>query len=600
MWERSTPGRSTSAHPDPRSSEKKRGASAAGAAGAPFEPPGRALARPYLALAFLAAVLLAGLATPLWFLDYDEAVYAAVSRGMLESGDWIRATWNGRPFYEKPALFYHLTALAYSLLGVTPLAPRLVSALATLAGLTLIAWEMRRRFGKNTSEMAVWLAGAGLLSMLLGRIGLLDALLTAEITLALLSFRRGLDATRAGERLRWLAAGYAASGAALATKGPVFPLLIGGILLLHALMEREVRESLRRSGLVWGIPAFLAVGTPWYLLAYRAEGSKVFEEFIGRHTLGRALAPMQGHSGPLWYYLPVCLAALLPFSALLPNGVAMLRGGQEETRRFARFLITWAGVLFVAISASATKLPGYAAPLLPALAMLAALGLSRPDGEKVGAARHRFRPAAVWHVTLGLGLLVAAGIAASPYLVERAVNGHAEKLLQRVPALACWPPAPWSPGIAACALVLGMGAISSWFLARKGSELWGIRALGAAAAICWTGLWLTLGGLAQASRITPLVSLSREAAAALPEKAPLYLVELNHCVTPNLATGRRLIFMGVGSERDRARLRALLSGSDRARVILPTAWWNGPGSTLGGKVLEEKCGLLLLESAAER
>ena len=546
-------------------------------------------AHPWPALACVGALLLAGLATPLWFLDYDEAVYAAVARGMFEAGDWIRPSWNGLPFYEKPALFYWLTGLGYGLFGVTPLAPRLVSAVATLAGLTFFAWEAKRRFGPRVSEAAVWVAGASLLPMILGRIGLLDALLTAEVGIALLAFLRGLEVGQEGWSGRWLAVGYAATGAALATKGPVFPVLICGVLLLHALLGGEVRTSLRRAGLAWGIPLVLVVGAPWYLLAYLADGPGVLRELLGRHTIGRAMAPMQGHSGPLWYYLPILLSALLPFPAFLPRAFGLLRNEENESRRFARFLTVWAGLFLVVISVAATKLPSYVAPLLPALALLAALDLCRRNGATNRTA---------WHVTLGAGLLLATAIVVAPYLVERIVNLQDAELHKRAPALACWPPAPWNgPGLAACATILGLGVVGAWLLARREKVLWGIRVLGVAGAICWTGIWLALGGIVQTTSIAPLVKLSAEAARALPAGAPLHLVELNHRVTANLATGRRIVFLRARTDHDRGRLRELLTGADPVRVIVPKAWWVEIHRAAGGRELGEACGLVLLGNA---
>ena len=70
-----------------------------------------ARARPGLAILVVGAALAAGLGTP-WFLDYDEAVYADVARQMWTSGDWSRPESNCAPFYEKPVLFYWLTALS--------------------------------------------------------------------------------------------------------------------------------------------------------------------------------------------------------------------------------------------------------------------------------------------------------------------------------------------------------------------------------------------------------------------------------------------------------------------------------------------------------
>src|SRR5712692_11881400 len=73
----------------------------------------------------------------------DEPRYASVAREMAESSDWVTPRLDGRPWFEKPALYYWSAALAFRAFGVNETAARLPSALAAaLAGLAL-AWAAR-------------------------------------------------------------------------------------------------------------------------------------------------------------------------------------------------------------------------------------------------------------------------------------------------------------------------------------------------------------------------------------------------------------------------------------------------------------------------
>ncbi len=45
----------------------------------------------------------------------DEPRYASVSREMARSGDWITPRLWGAPWFEKPALLYWLSGLAFRL-----------------------------------------------------------------------------------------------------------------------------------------------------------------------------------------------------------------------------------------------------------------------------------------------------------------------------------------------------------------------------------------------------------------------------------------------------------------------------------------------------
>ncbi|MFH1175931.1 MAG: phospholipid carrier-dependent glycosyltransferase [Acidobacteriota bacterium] len=541
--------------------------------------------RPWLAVTVIAVALAAGLGTP-WFLDFDEAVYAEVSRGMLASGDWVRPSWNGRPFYEKPALFYWLTAAGFSVAGVTPGVPRLISLLATLGCLALIGAEARRRFSCAAAEVAVWVAGASLLPFSLGRLGLLDALLTASLTAALLCFCRGLEERDAAPRRRWLALGYLASGIALAVKGPAFPLLIGGILLADALLRRDLVGTLRRSGLLWGVPLLALAGAPWYVLAYLADGATASAALFGKHHLQRVLSPIQGHGGPLWFYLPVLALALLPFTALLPRAIPALRAGDEAARRFARFCLVWAVVVVLAFSLAATKMAQYVAPAVPALALLLGAGL---------AARQQRPSRVAWFLTVGACLAFAGFVAALPFVIERAVELFGLRVLKTAPGLACLPPAPW-PRFALLlpAAVLAGGGLAAWRAARRRGSLAAVRLLGITGALAWAGVWISLGHLLQVTTIAPLVRLSRQAAAELPSGVPIYLLQLNHRVAPNLATGRTVEFLSARTAEDRGRVQAVLGGGAPVRLIVPAAWWEELRGSLGGRELARDCGHVLV------
>jgi len=540
--------------------------------------------RPWLALLLVGIALAAGIATP-WFVDFDEAVYAEVARGMRVSGDWVRPQWNGRPFYEKPALFYWLTAALYPVVGLSPVAPRLVSLLATLAGLAVLAAEARRRHGPAAAEVAVWVAGAALLPFSLGRLGLLDALLTTALTVALLAFLRGLAAPAAALRRRWLAAGYVAAGVALATKGPVFPLLLGLVVLAEAVRRHRVLATLRGAGLAWGVPLLLAVGLPWYLLAYLADGRAVLAQFIGKHTLARAAVPIQGHGGPAWYYLPVLLLGLLPFSALIPGAIASLRRRPRGDRETGWQSLVWAGVVVLVFSLAATKLPQYVAPAVPAVALLLAWAATDP-----GAAWRRWS----WRATALLGTALAGLVAAIPFVLERATELFGAGVLRTVPGLVCLPAPPGRYLLLLPAAVLAAGGIVAWRRGGRGDAVAALRVLGVTGALGFAAFWVGLGRLGQAIAIDPLVELARRADLALPADAPIHLVQLNHRVTPTLATGRRIVFLSGRREDDMARLAAALTAGAPARAIVPEAWWAEIAATTGGHALGRSCGLVLV------
>ena len=84
-----------------------------------------------LLLALTASLLLFRLgAVPL--LGPDEPRYARVAVEMHRGHEWVTPTLQGRPWLEKPALYYWLAGAAFSWLGETEAAARLPSVAACL------------------------------------------------------------------------------------------------------------------------------------------------------------------------------------------------------------------------------------------------------------------------------------------------------------------------------------------------------------------------------------------------------------------------------------------------------------------------------------
>jgi 4-amino-4-deoxy-L-arabinose transferase-like glycosyltransferase len=494
---------------------------------------------------------------------------------MWTSGDWLRPVSNCEPFYEKPALFYWLVALAFKILGLTPVAPRLVSALALLLALARLARELARRANREVAEAAVWVAGASLLPFSLGRIGLLDSLLAMAVTVALLAFLRRVGEGEPRRRRAALAFGYVMSGLALAVKGPAFPVIVGAIVLGDALVQREVWGTLRRSGILWGIPLTLAVGLPPYVLTALSAGPGFFTDFVGEHNLSRALVPIQGHRGSSLYYLAVLAAGLLPFSAFLPTAFLRARRLDQASRRLAGFATVWGVGVVVLFSIVATKLPNYIAPAVPAFAILVALTLS---GDA-----HTNAPA--WLATAVLCTTFSLFMGAIPTLLSRAPVLLGPAILRKAPELAYIPQGLWSRvGFLLAAALLGGGAVVAWRLTRKGA-LPALRALGITGALAWSVFLISAGRLVTAMSITPVRHLATVAAGDLSAGFPIHVVEMNHRVTQNLATGRCTVFLRARTPAERDLVREILARDETIRMIMGDTWWEELHPLVGGREL---------------
>ena len=87
----------------------------------------------------------------LGFVGPDEPRYAWVAREMAESGDWVTPRLYGKPWFEKPVLYYWSAALSFRIFGVSERSARLPSAAAALLATLALGWLARRLFGRGTA-----------------------------------------------------------------------------------------------------------------------------------------------------------------------------------------------------------------------------------------------------------------------------------------------------------------------------------------------------------------------------------------------------------------------------------------------------------------
>src|SRR5918992_5693634 len=70
-------------------------------------------------------------------LHFDEAIYAQVSKEIVERNEWLTPSWNGQLWFHKPPVFFWTTALLFKLFGVGEVWARFASAVSGLGVLLL-------------------------------------------------------------------------------------------------------------------------------------------------------------------------------------------------------------------------------------------------------------------------------------------------------------------------------------------------------------------------------------------------------------------------------------------------------------------------------
>lgn len=298
----------------------------------------------------------------------DEGRYAEIGREMLQRHEWVVPYLQGQPYLDKPPLLYWLIQASYTLFGVHVWAARLVPALAVHGCVLLLYLLGRRSVGERAAFWgALTLALApGWISM--GRLLLMDSLLTLWATLALLC---AFEAVR-GERLRWdwwLLASLAC-GLGVLTKGPIALVLLAPPLWLHCWLTGSGCR-IGRTGAAVFLLVMAAVALPWYT-AITLRIPAFARDFFWEHNVRRFLAPF-AHEHGIWFYVPVFLGGLLPATLLLVPFVRFLFGSDPEraARRTVElgFLLLAGSWCIFFFTLSQCKLPTYIMPAFPPLCL---------------------------------------------------------------------------------------------------------------------------------------------------------------------------------------------------------------------------------------
>ena len=296
----------------------------------------------------------------------DEGRYAQIPREMLERGEWIVPTLQREPYLDKPPLFYWLVMLAYATFGYHAWAARLVPALAMHATVLLTYTLGQRMIGGRAAFWGTLLLIVSPMFLPVGRLLLLDGLLTCWLTLAALAVYL---ATRESFQWRWWIMGAVACGLAMLTKGPVALVLVVPPLVLERWLRGQASISARR----WlgFVGVVLTINVPWYV-AICVRQPEFAGYFLFQHNVQRFAEPFD-HIRPVWFYVPLVLAGLLPamlFVKPLWRFLTSTEAAESNQRCPAMGYLLLAGGWCVAFySMAGSKLPTYILPAFPALCL---------------------------------------------------------------------------------------------------------------------------------------------------------------------------------------------------------------------------------------
>jgi 4-amino-4-deoxy-L-arabinose transferase-like glycosyltransferase len=413
--------------------------------------------RDLAALLLLCALLFGFRLGRLGLIDPDEPFYAQTAAEMLDRHDWVTPHIFGRPQFEKPVLFYWLSAASFAALGRNELAARLPGALAATA-LVLLTWAFgRRAFGARAGWLAGLVLASGVAFAVTARMMLTDAVFGVFVCASCFLLWRAVEPASPPDRGRWLALAALASALAALTKGPLGLLIPALAALAWRLASRRPLPLRRRDWLV-AAALWALVATPWYaamLALYHGDYARAFFVHENLERLIRAEHPANNR---LDYYPAVLTLGSFPWLPALAVALGRAR------RRIAAggpalYLAAWFAASFVFFTLAQSKLPTYVLFLFVPLALFT--GATLDELLRDGFTGRGERVLALTLAALQALALIAALALPEARPFAPTVLGAAACLALAALLLARRPSRAWVAASAAATLALIIGA-TTW------------------------------------------------------------------------------------------------------------------------------------------
>lgn len=299
-------------------------------------------------------------------LDPDEPVYAETAREMIQTGDFLSPRIFGDYWYDKPPMYYWLVAIAFQIFGDGEFAARFPAAL--MGGLTsiMVYFSVTKLFNERAGFWSSMVLTTCIQFFYLSKAAVTDTTLLFFMTAALLSFMH---------KHYWLM--YICMGLATVVKGPIGIVFPGAIIFLYLLFIGQLREILRMH-VFRGLLVYFLVAGPWYYLMYTVHGMEFINTFLGFHNITRFTTPEHASRVTFWYYFPVIILGLFPWTGLLIQAIkSSIAESRIDDMRILLFAHVWWAFVFLFFTVCKTKLVSYILPMFPALAIIIGWYISR-------------------------------------------------------------------------------------------------------------------------------------------------------------------------------------------------------------------------------
>ncbi|MDJ1493991.1 glycosyltransferase family 39 protein [Cytophagaceae bacterium DM2B3-1] len=333
----------------------------------------------FIALCSLVGLLyIAGL--PIYLMEPDAAVYAILSKNMVQSGNYWDLYLYDKDWLDKPHFPFWITAFSFLLFGVNTIAYKLPALLFILLAACYTYRFAKELYSTEVARLAVLI----LLTAL--HLVMSNSDVRAEPYLTGLVIASTYHLYRLQHKFTWghLLWGALYAACAIMTKGIFTIVPIGGAIFIELLIKRQWKDMFHWKWLLVGIVTLLFTAPELYSLYHQFDMHPEKEIFGETHVSGIRFffwdsqfgrffntGPIKGQ-GDKFFFLHTLLWAFLPWGLLMYY--ALIKQVKENIQRVQQEFYTIGGafITILLFSLSQFQLPHYTNIIFPFLAIFTA------------------------------------------------------------------------------------------------------------------------------------------------------------------------------------------------------------------------------------
>lgn len=300
----------------------------------------------------------------------DSGLYAAISRQMVASGDWINLKINGHAYDQKPHLLFWLAGIGIKFFGNNNLAFKLFPFLYGFLGIYFTYRLGRLVYSHETGLLASVMTASSLIYFLYFFDIHTDTVLQTGVMLALWQLTAYFNSQKTGHLLT----GFAGIGLAMLSKGPVGAVIPFLYIVSHYILTKNRKELFRLKWLA-GIAVIIIIISPVLFHLYQNFGLKGLKFYFITNNIGRISGSYAGSNHDLLFYLYNLIWALFPWTFFVFQALYTEIRGVFKTKTSDNWAVTiLPGLLLmlVILSIARGKAPNYMLILIAPLMLITA------------------------------------------------------------------------------------------------------------------------------------------------------------------------------------------------------------------------------------